>query len=228
MNKRLLAGFGLAVTILSGGFYVNSQKFKANSGGDLQVGVNIEHETTAGASYKESPLNDSHPVDDRAVIVASDTNGGDVHLDASINISPAVEHSPAQAKDVGQLPHTTELKQAGNSADLSGSVAEETDYLAEQIQLLDIEFAAEQYDAQWAPAVEEEVWRNFERHQLNDSQLSSVQCRTSLCRIEVTHEDETAEGEFMQVLLTQTLQNSGSIHRLASDESVATLIYLSR
>lgn len=68
----------------------------------------------------------------------------------------------------------------------------------EQRQILDNQFYAEAYDAEWAETVEQEFNTTFNSVALNNSNIVSADCRTSICRVVVDHTGLDAEQEFMR------------------------------
>lgn len=105
---------------------------------------------------------------------------------------------------------------------------EETAYLNSESQLVETAFLSEPYDASWAPAVEAEVWNDFEKSDLQTSRLDSVDCRTTVCRIEISHQDQQAQSEFLVQMAQQANGRSGTVHQIDGSDSLATLIYLSK
>ena len=160
------------------------------------------------------------------VAVAMDEGEISHSITSASQINPLVDVNLAVNYDpVGDA--VNELLRS-EDAELAMAV-DDTAMLAAQKQPMEDAFNGEGYDAQWAPTMEAEVWQDFERAELPHSQLASVACRTSLCRIEITHDDQTAEAKFMLALFDQAPTRKGSFYPLGNaSDGLATLVFLSR
>ncbi len=83
-------------------------------------------------------------------------------------------------------------------------------------------FQHEAYDTQWAVMVESQTWEKFYAADLNSSDIESVDCRTSVCKIVVTHENQDAEQTFKQALLAEVGNTQGVLHSNTSDQGIIT------
>lgn len=62
---------------------------------------------------------------------------------------------------------------------------------------IEVGFASESYDTQWAPATEQKLQSIFTQKNLNDSYLNQASCKSTLCKIEVSHVNAEAERRFL-------------------------------
>lgn len=72
----------------------------------------------------------------------------------------------------------------------------------ETAALLDDVFYSEGYDTPWAGRTEEKLHRMFTEVNPSGSHLMDAGCRSTLCRIEVYHEDTDAEEGFIKAFAT--------------------------
>ncbi len=94
------------------------------------------------------------------------------------------------------------------------------------IAQLDERFNTEGYDVQWAAQVESETWDEFYRAQLSSSEIEAVDCRTTVCKITVTHENEDAAQQFHNQLLRSINGRNGKIHNHVDEHGLRiTTVY---
>lgn len=104
--------------------------------------------------------------------------------DIAFDVAPILEPSPGEIVNY-------------NSINSSG---ETIDGLPSRNQIasnLDARFFAEAYESGWASETEAELGRLFVETDIEGSQLMEAACRTTLCRIDVTHADSEAEERFI-------------------------------
>lgn len=154
------------------------------------------------------PPENAYVESSRASLSSSDTRDG--FLQAKEDSEPA--QPTAQFAD-----KTREI-----SATVSGATHTEVvqeNYLAEEpteydsaanvARVLDDRFIGEVYDSAWAAQVENETWEEFYAADLPNSDIDHVQCRSTLCKIAVTHQDTEAETTFKRTLLASLNGRSG-------------------
>lgn len=79
--------------------------------------------------------------------------------------------------------------------------ATEAAYEEQRLLTLDSHFSGEAYDADWAPRMETNMQTALEQQEFVDSQLIDLACQSSLCRLEVEHENNDAEQTFLHEFL---------------------------
>lgn len=97
-----------------------------------------------------------------------------------------LQYSPAQAGK------TMTWKAKKRNHDTVAAVQEEN-----ILTVMEDRFKSESYDPDWAGRMEEELIGRFKQLNPGGSHLLDAGCRSSLCRIEVYHEDFEAEEQFV-------------------------------
>lgn len=95
-------------------------------------------------------------------------------------------------------------------------------------------FENEGYDAEWSQDTENEIWQAFSNSGLIRSELAYLECRSTLCKIELSHKDMASRTKFFDTLVG-TLKNSdyngehGSLYNYENNEGqLITRIYKQR
>lgn len=101
-----------------------------------------------------------------------------------------------------------------------GDPAAENDNVSPAIRKINQKFQQESYDVQWAAMVESETWEAFYQADLKSSEIESVDCRTSICKIIVIHNDAEAEQQFHQKLLAKLNGERGALHHQISQDGI--------
>lgn len=95
-------------------------------------------------------------------------------------------------------------------------------FLPRQLASIEETFQQEVYDPQWAVMIESQTWETFYAAELDHSDIESVDCRTSVCKIIVTHENESAEQTFKQALLAEAGNTQGYLHSDINEHGTIT------
>ncbi|MEN8131908.1 MAG: hypothetical protein ABFS45_17350 [Pseudomonadota bacterium] len=103
---------------------------------------------------------------------------------AAFDVAPILEPSPGEIVNYNSINSSDEIINGQPSRDQIASN-------------LDIRFFAEAYEGGWASETEAELNQLFAETGLEGSQLMEAACRTTLCRIDVTHADSEAEERFI-------------------------------
>lgn len=116
------------------------------------------------------------------------------------------------------------------SFDDSEEGAADTQASANQVAAhLDARFVAEAYDSGWAGKTEAKLNQLFVGDMLEGNQLAAAVCRTSLCRIEVTHSDHGAEQRFLAEFSSSgqfvSDDTSGFYHRSIDYNGIAHTVF---
>lgn len=93
-----------------------------------------------------------------------------------------------------------EQNQSGEqSSELDAEQLEQIEFeRANQIlSTLDNEMSKEPYDDIWAPEMQETIATTLQNQKFGGSELVTVACKSSLCRIDVEHDNADAESEFL-------------------------------
>ena len=67
------------------------------------------------------------------------------------------------------------------------SQAERNEQAYQRIEVMDVEFRAEVVDGRWSPEATDLIREAFEREELAGTDVYDMQCRSTLCRLEVEH-----------------------------------------
>ena len=101
----------------------------------------------------------------------------------------------------------------------------------EYMNLVETGLQYEQTDVQWSSKAKAEIENAFTTQELAGASVTDIECRSTLCRIEVAHVDRQPLAEF-EILLPKTLAHilpQALMERVElEDGSTSTLIYLAR
>ncbi len=86
-----------------------------------------------------------------------------------------------------------------------------------QVTYLEEKLISEAYDGEWAPEMEVKARNTFRQASLKHSNITSADCRTSLCKISITHKDENAEQTFYRMLAPLLKNKRGKLVRHLND-----------
>lgn len=105
--------------------------------------------------------------------------------------------------------------------------AAERQRLTQYAAVLDGTLHGEPYDNRWAEQIESSLTRAFNGNDWAGNQLLSAACRSTLCRIEVAHENPKAEGQFLARIGTlQAFANTrGFYQRVAGQNGGSVTIF---
>lgn len=103
----------------------------------------------------------------------------------------------------------------------------------ETIMALQEQFYTEAYDEVWAAKTEQHLRGLFSKKQASGNQIEQAACRSTFCRIDVSHDSVETEREFIAAFAVsgQFIDDSqqGYYHREADGSgSVRTIFYLAR
>lgn len=132
------------------------------------------------------------------------------------------DHYATQQKAEQKTDATHEVSPYDIGAITDPNTTSEDSLLPNNIAQIEEKFQHEAYDTQWAVLVESQTWEKFYAADLNSSDIESVDCRTSVCKIVVTHENHDAEQTFNQALLAEVGNTQGVIHSDTSAQGVIT------
>ena len=91
-------------------------------------------------------------------------------------------------------------------------------------------YNSEEYDTDWTLTTYEVVTQSMERLALSNSQLDSVDCRSTLCRMELSHDDDQSLQNFRgQVGMLFAYPVDGMIYSVDNGtETPGTVVYFTR
>lgn len=104
----------------------------------------------------------------------------------------------------------------------------------EPLAALEEIYLTEGFDSEWAGPLEEDFYRTFETANLAGSDVEQAECRTTLCRFAILHQDIQAQEAFIQAFLESPLLpliNQGAIahhSQSAADGRVTAVYFLAR
>lgn len=95
---------------------------------------------------------------------------------------------------------------------------------------LEYNLTAQDVDDQWSEHTRDQFLTLLDNEQYEDSDIVSVDCRSTLCRIDIEHADNTAAEQFMEELPVHMAWNNESFSRTETsiDGSVQTMLYFSK
>lgn len=111
---------------------------------------------------------------------------------------------------------------------------EEPAEAGEPLATLEEIYLNEGFDPEWAGPLEEDFYRTFETANLSGSAVEQAECRATLCRFAILHQDSAAQDEFIQAFLKSPLLpliNQGAIahhSQPAADGTVSAVYFLAR
>lgn len=111
-------------------------------------------------------------------------------------------------------------------------IAEPVD--TEPLNTLEEIYLTESFDADWAGPLEADFYQTFEMANLSDSAVEAAECRATLCRFALLHDDPQAQNAFIQAFLESPLLpliHQGAIahhSQQAADGSITAIYFLAR
>jgi hypothetical protein len=109
--------------------------------------------------------------------------------------------------------------------------AQERQRIEQVVSHLDDSFHNESYDSDWAAQIETGITDDFKGIEWNSSTLADTSCRSTLCRVVVTHKNLGAADEFVARMGTlQAFANTEGFyqHVTLEDGTSATVVYIAR
>lgn len=98
-----------------------------------------------------------------------------------------------------------------------------------EVVSLDRQYFAEEHDSQWASAKEAYLSQLFVESRVLGTQLNSAGCRTTLCRVEVSHIDPRAERRFIAAFVGHGEfahdERTGYYYRAVDSNGVVSSVY---
>ncbi len=92
------------------------------------------------------------------------------------------------------------------------------DTIKNHITHLEEKLLTEEYDGEWAPEMEVKARNTFKKAELKNSNIETTDCRTSLCKITISHKDTMAEQMFYQALAPILQDQHGKLIRQQNDD----------
>lgn len=100
---------------------------------------------------------------------------------------------------------------------------------AERLERLELVFQREAREAAWAQKTESLVTGIFRQDSTTSSHLEHLDCRTQLCRIELSHQDvESREHVVEQLMATPGLQGQLVVQKLDGETPPRSVLYVAR
>lgn len=120
---------------------------------------------------------------------------------------------------------------ANPEAQLAAEIAEEQQQIQAYAQMIEASLEAETVDSAWSVSTADRIRDVFTGDALAGASLQDIDCRATLCRVEVQHRDEAKLREFQRLFpfkVSQVLPNL-MMHRIENaDGSITTYLYLAR
>lgn len=141
-------------------------------------------------------------------------------------VQPPPSHGNAEATAPNYEP------QAVDSAAEEAAAMEETTRLQEKrIESIGTALRTEPLDAAWATQAMDAIRQAMSSATMSGTSIHDVECRSSLCRVEVAHENPAARARFIRrfaMLVGPMLPTMTAQPIEAGDGAFASLIYLAR
>lgn len=140
----------------------------------------------------------------------------------------ASEAQSAQPEAMEQRPETPERR-----AETALRDQEEQDRIYQQqtIAALDEQLATEEYDTDWDSNVKAELDQNLKLDSFNGTRVSNVECKSTLCRVALTHTNAEAETLFFENLGNlPMMKNTRAYYQRETnaDGSTSMVLYVAR
>ena len=135
---------------------------------------------------------------------------------------PGPAYQPIE--QIPTMSHTSE-------ATVSETVVDQELINRERLERQDGLFESEEYDPEWAQVTHQRIIEIFDKINESDSRLKGVECRETRCRVNVLHDNEAAEREFLYsfpMYLGQIFPRAVMNHIKLDDGIVETVIHLSK
>lgn len=120
---------------------------------------------------------------------------------------------------------------ADPEAQLAAEVAEEQQQIQAYAQTIEANLEAETMDSAWSGSTADRIRDAFTGDELAGASLQDIDCRATLCRVEVQHRDEAKLRKFQHLFpfkVSQVLPRL-MMHRIENaDGSITTYLYLAR
>lgn len=100
-----------------------------------------------------------------------------------------------------------------------------------RMEMINSVFLSENADYQWAARTTDLITQHLGKGEQVQTILSDVECRTTLCRVEVNHEDATAAGEFelqFSMQVGEVLPQTSYFYEPQDNGSISVVMYLAR
>jgi len=136
----------------------------------------------------------------------------------------------APASGAGPAPEDDE-DLADPEAQLAAEVVLEQQQIQTYAQTIEASLEAETVDSAWSGSTSQIIGEAFTGEELAGASLQDIDCRSTLCRVEVQHRDEAKLQEFQRLFplkVSQALPRM-MMHRIDNaDGSITTYLYLAR
>ncbi|MCI0655125.1 MAG: hypothetical protein L0Y39_11700 [Methylococcaceae bacterium] len=120
---------------------------------------------------------------------------------------------------------------ADPEAQLAAEIAEDQQQIQAYAQTIEASLETETVDSGWSGSTSDRIREVFTGDGLAGASLQDIDCRATLCRVEVQHRDEAKLREFQRVFpfkVSQVLPRL-MMHRIENaDGSITTYLYLAR
>jgi hypothetical protein len=133
--------------------------------------------------------------------------------------------------EAAQAPEDAD-KQPADTPERS-SAAEAAPSLDDQKAYLQASFSDQAPDADWSRTATKQLHEMFEPLASNDTSLRSVDCRSTLCRVELTHTTEAEYRSFMTTVMSGAMRDwkgpgGGGMLGTEPNGAVTTVLFLAR
>lgn len=120
---------------------------------------------------------------------------------------------------------------ADPEAQVAAEIAEEQQQIQAYAQTIEASLEAETVDSAWSGSTADLIREVFAADELAGASLQDIDCRATLCRVEVQHRDEAKLRKFQHLFpfrVSQVLPRL-MMHRIENaDGSITTYLYLAR
>ncbi|EDZ66862.1 hypothetical protein NOC27_189 [Nitrosococcus oceani AFC27] len=112
------------------------------------------------------------------------------------------------------------------------AAAEEEDYkYRKRMEIMERVFLSENIDPQWSTKTSGLITQHLEKGEQTKTNLEDVDCRATLCRVAVNHQDAAVAEEFQlqfPMQMAEALPQINYLYEQQADGSVSMVMYLAR
>ncbi|MFL0809523.1 MAG: hypothetical protein K6L76_03840 [Agarilytica sp.] len=214
-KRPLRQAFGIITLMLGALLFSLVYYFNSISAIGAEVAKPEQKEvTTISLTKNENISNRTNKPEPISNLVSSQQHNIETHINTkpetstkliTTNNTPLAQLPEASDSAFDVLPISDPQSDTGPQGDYANAA------LNPQQVKLDELLQQEDYDTEWAASVESETWGAFYNAGIEHSDITSIDCRSSICKIVFEHSDAHAQGDFQKVLTRHIQSHRGRI-----------------
>lgn len=150
-----------------------------------------------------------------------------VALQERVKNSPTKDEHHSKIENVSDSSASAQLTEEDMIA-----AAEESDYeYRKRMEIMESVFLSENIDPQWSTKTSGLITQHLEKGEQTKTNLEDVDCRATLCRVAVNHQDAAVAEEFQlqfPMQMAEALPQINYLYEQQADGSVSMVMYLAR